>query len=152
MGWWFGLEHTQCPNCSAPDEDAAHLLHCRDPGHFSLFRSEVNKFALWLSNSHTDPIIAWLIPDYIMSHGAWSLLHITPLSLEYYSFVFRQDLIGWDNFMLGMVTYRLHLIQHSHLLNSPSTVNVDDWMSHFISWLFHVTHGQWIYHNTLGMI
>jgi hypothetical protein len=37
MGRWFGSEHTSCPNRNTPDEDAAHLLHCRDPGRFSLF-------------------------------------------------------------------------------------------------------------------
>lgn len=28
MGRWFGSEHTLCPNCDMPDEDASHLLHC----------------------------------------------------------------------------------------------------------------------------
>jgi hypothetical protein len=51
MGRWYGSEHTSCPNCDKPDEDAAHLLHCQDTGRFSLFQSEANKLAGF--SSHT---------------------------------------------------------------------------------------------------
>jgi hypothetical protein len=58
MGRWYGSEHTSCPNCDKPDEDAAHLLHCQDTGRFSLVsfgRRPTNWLAGWLAGfiSHT---------------------------------------------------------------------------------------------------
>jgi hypothetical protein len=69
MGRWFGSEHTSCPNCNMPDENATHLLHCRDAGRYSLFRSEANKLATWLRNSHTDPTLATILSSYVLSRG-----------------------------------------------------------------------------------
>ena len=109
MGRWFGSEHISCPNCNAPDEDAAHLLHCRDPGRFGLFRSEVNKIAAWLRQSHTDPTLATILTDYILSRGT-RRLNALDLPSRFHRFAFSQDMIGWDNFMLGKVSLLLRPI------------------------------------------
>jgi hypothetical protein len=68
-----------------------------------------------------------------------------PVHLQ--QFAFAQDLIGWDNFMLGMVSSHLRAIQHSHLVGAPSVLTADDWMRQLINKLFHITHRQWIYRN-----
>ena len=49
--------------------------------------------------------------------------------------------------MLGKISMHLRLIQHSHLLCSPSMLTVDDWMKKFIDQLLYIVHGQWIYRN-----
>jgi hypothetical protein len=140
-----------------PDEDAAHLLHCQDSGCFSLFRSEVNKLVAWLRQSHTDPTLATILTDYILSRGA-RRLDALDLPSEFHCFAFSKDMIGWDNFMLGKVSLYLRPIQYSHLLCSPSMLMADDWMKKFIDQLIHIVHGQWIYrkvskyHETLGSI
>jgi hypothetical protein len=157
MGKWFGSEHTSCPNCDMPDEDAAHLLHCRDPGRFSLFQSEVNKLAARLRQSHTDPTLATILTDYILSRGT-RRLNVLDLPSKFHRFAFSQDMIGWDNFMLGKMSLFLQSIQYSHLLCSPSMLTVDDWMKKFIDQLIRIVHGQWIYrnvskyHETLGSV
>jgi hypothetical protein len=147
MGRWFGSEHTSCPNCNAPKEDAAHLLHCPDAGRFSLFRSEVNKLENWLSMHHTDPDLARILPPYILGRGDKTLFEQDYLPQDLKPFAFEQDLIGWDNFMLGLVSGQLQKVQYSHLLNSSTVMSVDDWMSVFIGKLLHIAHGQWIYRN-----
>lgn len=119
MGRWFGSKHTSCQNCNMPDEDAEHLLHCQDSGRFSLFRSEVNKLAAWLQQSHMDPTLATILTDYVLSRGA-RRFDALDMSAKFHQFAFSQDMIGWDNFMLGKVSIFLRPIQHSHLLCSPS--------------------------------
>jgi hypothetical protein len=70
MGRWFGSEHTECPNCSQPDEDSKHLLHCRDSGRYSLFRSEVNNLVVWLREGSTDPALATILSEYLQACGS----------------------------------------------------------------------------------
>ena len=53
---WFDSEVSECPNCGAPDERASHLLHCPDPGRFSLFRDCLQELGAWLRKPHTDPV------------------------------------------------------------------------------------------------
>eukprot|EP00956_Cyclotella_meneghiniana_P022163 scaffold41439_cov51-Cyclotella_meneghiniana.AAC.1 len=158
MRRWFGSEHTQCPNCGTKDEDAQHLMHCPDPGRYALFREEVNKLTVRLEMNHTDPILAKIISRYVMTRGSTRLADFHDVPPEYYKFVYEQQLIGWDNFMLGIITSTLRPLQHCHLLGSSSLLTVDDWLTQLINKLLHITHGQWIYRNiskhhaTLGMI
>lgn len=147
MGRWFNSEHTSCPNCGLEDEDSSHLMHCGDAGRFGLFREEVNKLTAWLQSSHTDPDLARILPIYLLNRGTVSMSSIEGLPREFLRFASSQDIIGWDNFLLGMVSMHLRPIQYSYLLTSPSMLNVDDWMSQFIGKLLHLTHGQWIYRN-----
>jgi hypothetical protein len=72
---------------------------------------------------------------------------IDGLPREFLRFAPSQDIIGWDNFLLGMVSMYMQPIQYSHLLVSSLMLNVDDWMSQFIGKLLHLTHGQWMYRN-----
>jgi hypothetical protein len=80
------------------------------------------------------------------------------LPAEFHRFAYTQDMIGWDNFMLGKISTHLRPIQYSHLLSSPLMLTVDDWMKQFINQLIHIVHGQWIHcnilkhHETLGSI
>ena len=148
MKRWFGSEHSSCPNCGKQNEDTTHLLHCPDAGRFAHFREEVNKLSEWLSQTHTDPLLNRIITKYILARGASQLADFPNLPPEQCNkFFYEQDLIGWENFMLGMV-----------LLSAPSMMNVDDWLSQLIDKLLHATHGQWKckniskHHATLGSI
>jgi hypothetical protein len=108
MGRWFGSKHTACPNCGQPDEDSEHLLHCRDTGRYSLFRLEVNKLVIWLREGSTDPALATILSEYLLARGS-KRLDALNLPAAYQRFAYSQELIGWDNFMLGMVSMHLLL-------------------------------------------
>ena len=126
MGRWFSSEHTSCPNCGVEDEDSAHLMHCPDSGRFGCFREEVKKLTAWLQSSHTDPDLACIIPSYLLNRGSKTLSSMAGRSREIMRFAASQDMIGWDNFLLGMVSMHIRPIQYSHLLASASMMNVDD--------------------------
>jgi hypothetical protein len=78
--------------------------------------------------------------------GSQQLMSLSRLPVHLQQFAYAQDLIGWGNFMLGMISSHLRAVQHSHLLSAPSLLTADDWLKQFINKLLHITHGQWIYH------
>lgn len=147
MKRWFGSEYTNCPNCDMPDEDSRHLLHCTDAGRYALYRSEVDKVVSWLQQHHTDPELAGVISAYLHGRGNTTLCSLPRLSPEIQAFAFSQDLIGWENFMLGMISQQIRRVQYAHLLTTSSMLTVDDWMKQLIGQLLHIVHGQWIYRN-----
>jgi hypothetical protein len=60
-----------------------------------------------------------------------------------------QDIIGWDKFVMGMVSSKLLPIQSDYLLNSKSSSCSTRWISGLITQLLQVTHTQWIYQCVL---
>jgi hypothetical protein len=147
MGRWFGSTGTCCPNCLRPDEDAAHLLHCPDPGRFALLREELRELDEWMQKSHTHPSLAHAVSNYIFHRGAVKFRDTPGLPLQLYKLAEEQDLIGWDHFMEGKLSSRFREIQLDFLLSSPSMMTSFDWTAQFISRLLHLTHGQRIYRN-----
>jgi hypothetical protein len=60
-----------------------------------------------------------------------------------------QDIIGWDNFIMGMVSSKLLPIQSTHLLQSKFSSNASRWILGLVTQLLRVMHTQWIYHGVL---
>ena len=56
-----------------------------------------------------------------------------------------QDIIGWDNFGMDMVSSKLLPIKSDFLLHSKSSSHATRWISGLITQLLQVTHTQWIY-------
>jgi hypothetical protein len=66
-----------------------------------------------------------------------------------HEFTELQDIIGWDNFVMGMVSSKLLPIQSAYLCNSKSSSGATQWISGLITQLLQVTHTQWIYQCVL---
>jgi hypothetical protein len=60
-----------------------------------------------------------------------------------------QDKIGWDNFVMGMVSKKILQVQSAHLLQCNSARTAQNWISGLIMQLLQVTHSQWIYRCVL---
>jgi hypothetical protein len=73
-------------------------------------------------------------------------------------FTVLQDVIGWDSFVMGMVSSKLLPIQSARSLTSSLTPNATRWISGLIMQLLQVTHTQWSYQcvlvhdHTTGML
>jgi hypothetical protein len=69
-----------------------------------------------------------------------------------------QDIIGWDNFVMRMVSSKLLPVQSAFLLQCKSFSNASQWILGLITQLLQVTHTQWIYRcvlvhdHTTGML
>ena len=60
-----------------------------------------------------------------------------------------QDRIGWDLFIMGMVSKDLVEVQRTYLLQQHSSQQASSWISGLITQLLQVTHSQWIYRCVL---
>jgi hypothetical protein len=92
-------------------------------------------------------VLAEVLYKYILAWGKLKFRNIDGLPGDLWQLAEEQDLIGWDNFMEGKISNQFESLQHAHLLNAPTVMNVLDWTKQFISKLLHITHGQWIYRN-----
>mgnify|MGYP006897671822 CR=1 FL=1 len=60
-----------------------------------------------------------------------------------------QDIIGWDLYMMGMLSKQMAAVQSTYLLQHQSARPVLKWLSGLITQLLQVTHCQWIYRCVL---
>jgi hypothetical protein len=60
-----------------------------------------------------------------------------------------QDIIGWDLFMMGMLSKQMAAVQSVYLLQHHYSRPVSKWLSGLITQLLQVTHCQWIYRCVL---
>jgi hypothetical protein len=74
------------------------------------------------------------------------ILNLPPI---YQDFAASQDIIGWDRFVMGMVSHKLLPLQSAISLNSKLFSNATRWISGLITHLPQVTHTQWIYQCVL---
>jgi hypothetical protein len=64
-------------------------------------------------------------------------------------FAMSQDIIGCDNFVMGMILSQLLPIQSAYFHNSNASSHPTRWISGLITQLLQVTHTQWIYRRIL---
>ena len=78
-----------------------------------------------------------------------ALQRIGRLPRSWLSFAVEQDMIGWDNLMVGMVSVSIIPILHVHLRRSSSMFTAGDLLTTLISELLRITHRQWLYRNAV---
>ncbi len=60
-----------------------------------------------------------------------------------------QDTIGWDHFVMGMVSRQFVKVQSAYLLHCNFSRPVSSWIVGLITQLLQVTHSLWIYRCAL---
>jgi hypothetical protein len=55
-----------------------------------------------------------------------------------------QDIIGWDLYMMGMLSIQMAAVQIVYLLKHLSARPISKWLSGLITQFLQVTHCQWI--------
>ena len=75
----------------------------------------------------------------------------TNLSLPpiYLNFAKSQDVIGWDGYVMGMVSHTMLPLYSTISHTSKSACSATRWISGLITQLLQVTHTQWIYRCVL---
>ena len=64
----------------------------------------------------------------------------------------EQDVLGWDNFLLGWITSTWALAQQQHFDVYASTTNAhlgNAWMKRMISRVYDLVHDVWMYRNSV---
>jgi hypothetical protein len=102
----------------------------------------------WLERNKTHPDIQSLLLRYLHGRGAISCHeYAKELDLPHIiqEFAASQDIIGWDRFIMGMVSSKLLPIQSAYLPQCNFSHQAASWISGVITQLLQVTHSQWIY-------
>jgi len=106
----------------------------------------------WLERNKTHPDIQSLLLWYLRGRGAISC-HKYAMELDLphiiQEFTASQDIIGWDRFIMGMVSSKLLPIQSAYLHQCNFSHQAANWISGVITQLLQVTHSQWIYRCVL---
>ncbi len=117
-----------------------------------VFAQSTNDLELWLCDNSTHPDVQSLILKYTRGRGTATCLECA-ISLELPQFMQdlarSQDIIGWDLFMMGMLSKQMAEVQSAHSLQHHHSRPVSKWTSGLITQLLQVTHFQWIYRFVL---
>ncbi len=106
----------------------------------------------WLKKHDTPPDLAHLLSNYLRGRGNTTCLEcVTNLSLPpiYVTFAKLQDVIGWDGYIMGMVSQALLPLYSTILHTSNTASSATRWISGLVTQLLQVTHTQWIYRCVL---
>ncbi len=105
-----------------------------------------------MEKNSTHPNLRSLLLKYLRGRGTITCSECsTALNMPHIiqEFAVLQDVIGWDSFVMGMISLKLLPIQSAHSLTSSSSPNATCWIYSLITQLLRVTHTQWIYRCVL---
>ncbi len=112
------------------------------------FEQSANNMERWLKNSNTHLDIQNLLLQYLRGQGTISCLDCAT-ALDRPPIMQRlgisQDIIGWDHFVMGVVSKQIAEIQSAYLLWNNSLRPASSWIAWLITQLLQVRHTQWIY-------
>jgi hypothetical protein len=141
-----------CPSCNICVELCSHVKRCHDKGRKLAFKQSAQMMEQWLKRNDTHPDIQSLLLWYLRGRGSTTCSEcseVLGLPNIIQEFAASQDVIGWDGFIMGMVSSKLLPIQSAYLLQCNYSYQAERWISGVITQLLQVTHSQWIYHCVL---
>jgi hypothetical protein len=137
-----------CPSCQVCTETCRHIARCQEVGREAAFRESTNAVERWMETVDTNSNVKELLLAYLRGRGTNTCLEcacnldLPPMFREYAS---AQDIIGWDHFVMGMVSHKLLPIQSAHFHTAGKSYRATGWIAGLITQLLQVTHTQWIY-------
>jgi hypothetical protein len=142
----------QCPSCLCCEESCPHIARCPETDRVQAFEQSTQAMDLWLGKNKTHPNLQSLLFWYL--HGKGTIrcsacseeLNIPPIIHE---FAVSLDIIGWDIFVMGVVSSKLLLIQSTYLLQCNLSSQVECWILGVTTQLLQATHSHWIYRSVL---
>ena len=145
---YFGKGHChKCPSCGDPNEDANHLMRCKDKTRREVLQRSVDELESWMRQNKTHPDLVASIPTYILGRGNVCLSRMRHRSAVMRKAAADQDRIGWRLFTEGKVAISIRNMQDYYLLQHGGRPTINTWMCGFISKILEVTHTQWICRN-----
>jgi hypothetical protein len=138
-----------CPSCQRCEETCQHVARCPEVGRTLAFKQSTNDIERWLGSNNTHLDMQHLLLWYL--GGCRCLECATELDLPpiMHELAISQDIIGWDHFMMGMVSRQFVNVQSAYLLRCNSSRLVSSWITGLITQFLQVTHSQWIYRCVL---
>jgi hypothetical protein len=138
----------RCPSCNGCAEACSHIARCPEGGRLLPFEQLALMMERWLEENKSHPDLQSLLLRYLRGRGSITCSECSKaLNLPHIiqEFAASQDVIGWDEFIMGRVSSKLLLIQSAYFLECNSSYLAERWISGVITQLLQVTHSQWIY-------
>jgi hypothetical protein len=112
-------QYNLCPSCGTCIETCQHIARCPEAGRALAFVQSTDDLELWLCDNNTHPVMQSLLLEYTQGRGRVTCLECA-ISLELPPFMQdmarSQDVIGWDLFMMGMLSKQIVNVQSAHFL------------------------------------
>ncbi len=124
-----------CPSCLECKETCKHISRCPDVGRTLAFKQSAQWVEAWLDKNSTHPDLQSFLLRYLRGRGTIKCYECSVDNLPHIlqDFVVSQDVIGWDNFVIGMVSSKLLPIQSAYSYNSRSSSHATRWISGLIT-------------------
>ncbi len=111
-----------------------------------------NQVERWMDGENTNHSLARLLLQYLRGRSNTSCLEcannleLPDILCEYTAL---QDVIGWDGFVMGMISHKLLEIQSAYYHTNGVSCHATRWIAGLITHLLKVTHTHWIYRCVL---
>jgi hypothetical protein len=100
----------------------------------------------WVANNATHPDIKSILTACALERGQVSCRECAARYLAIIQeYATLQDKIGWENFMMGVISTKIIFIQELHHKLRRLHQLPDRWVTDLMTRLFQITHAQWIY-------
>jgi hypothetical protein len=109
-----------CPSYLESNKTCKHIASCPEAGWAAAFRQSTNKIKKWMENNGTHPDVKLQLLRYLRGRGLTTCLeyagslNLPPILCKYAT---SQDVIGWDNFVMGMIPRTLLAIHNRQVFS-----------------------------------
>jgi hypothetical protein len=101
-----------------------------------------------MDGTGTHPNVKLLLLQYLCGRGLITCVECSNnlnLPLIFREYAISQDVIGWDNFVMEMISNKLLAIQSTHFYTTGESYRATRWITGLITQLLQAAHTQWIY-------
>ena len=130
-----------CPICKNERENQHHIM-CRGARNMRRYRKKtIKSLSQWLEQNGTDPILSEMILLVLYQDGNISFYKTAKMitdNEEYYRLALDQDCIGYQNFIMGRISFRWKKYQAALRLEfqQDNRFSADAWTKHLVYQLY----------------
>jgi hypothetical protein len=148
---WRMAEHSKCPRCQQPEENAQHVLLCQNRQARQVWDEGIKDIRDWMTKQETDPVLSETFWEQI---NAWHNNTATEHPMTDYSerIINEQSKIGWFGMCMGFLSKKWREQQERHYrtnhLPMPRYTG-DRWSRQLITKLIKHSINMWHHRNTI---
>ena len=106
--------HDRCPRCDSPDENPTHVLQCMALPAKTLWTEAITDLHYWLIDQRTQPQLRQALLDRLTAWRAKDPQRPVTGPRRLKEAIAKQDILGWENFIMGRVSPALTQFQQGH--------------------------------------
>ena len=150
MKKWGFRTHDECPRCKKKDETALHVLQCQHSTARDEWSTQLTDMQQWMEDQKTDPAISKAI-----LHNLKKWRKCRGIFSDHYrdkqirKAIRDQNDIGWEQFLLGRISYRWSNIQLTYYQKRHMKKTGEKWAEKLIQYIWKLHWGIWNHRNEI---